>query len=193
MHLMISHSVTIVPLSLTALSSFNIMFNSIRHQDGRTPLMMAAAGGHASVVATLLDHNAELNLSDKVRHLLCIAVANTIAILSFLVFFVLCDTSRHYHISLYDITRHRTWLTILPVWLDSSDDGYWCRTQRSGGSVARAKRRCNHQWLQFDMIEICTVTDFDIDIDDSSASRMSSDSESHGIKQQNLNSNHLTW
>lgn len=43
------------------------------------------------------------------------------------------------------------------------------------------------------MIEICTVTDFDIDIDDSSASRMSSDSESHGIKQQILSSNHLTW
>jgi hypothetical protein len=31
--------------------------------------MLAAAGGHASVVAVLLDHNALLNLPDKVRRL----------------------------------------------------------------------------------------------------------------------------
>jgi hypothetical protein len=30
------------------------------------------------------------------------------------------------------------------VWSDSSHDGCWCRTRLSGGSAARAKRRCNH-------------------------------------------------
>jgi ankyrin repeat protein len=36
------------------------------NQDSRTALMMAAAGGHASVVQLLLGHKANVNLADKV-------------------------------------------------------------------------------------------------------------------------------
>lgn len=38
------------------------------NQSGVTALMLASAGGHASVVALLLDANADVNLANIVSH-----------------------------------------------------------------------------------------------------------------------------